>query len=141
MKEVKAFICEHCHKVYLRAHACKEHEQSRCTQNPEIRPLCYSCEHYEPSLEDDEREEIEYEVWCDPYCGKYYSTKLFNPNKCTHESNECKLYNNMKLSDEMTEALSENGYQPMPTLRTGGCELYKPLPDHPYADKQLKSDS
>lgn len=141
MKEVKAFICEHCHKVYLRAHACKEHEQNRCTENPEIRPLCYSCEHYVPSTLEDERDEIEYEVYVDWYGDEHYQTKSFTPNKCSHPSKDCKLYNNMKLSDKMTEALSENGYQPMPTRRTGGCELYKPLPDHPDADKQLKSDS
>lgn len=135
MKQVTAYRCEHCRKIYLREYACREHEQNRCTQNPEIRPLCYSCKHYEPSWEDDEREEIEYEVWCDPYCGEHYSTKLFNPNKCTHESNECKLYNNMKLSDAMQTALAEENYQPMPNRRNGGCKFYSAIPNHPYSEK------
>ncbi len=135
MKQVTAFLCEHCHKVYLRAHACKKHEQFRCTQNPEIRPLCYSCEYYAQSGFEDKADDIEFEFWTDYYGDQHSSSKEFSPNKCSHPSNGGKLYNNMKLSAKMTEALSNYGYKPMPTLRTGGCQFYKAIPNHHYAIK------
>ena len=135
MKQVTAYRCDFCGKTYLREYACKSHEHDRCTQNPEIRPLCYSCKHYDPSWEDTEQDEIEYAVWTDPYGDEHYSTKLFTPNKCAHPDNKRKLYNNMKLSDEMRAALSGYDYYPMPIRRNGGCENYEAIPEHPYAEK------
>lgn len=133
MKEVTAYRCEHCGKLYLREFACKTHEQERCMQNPQIQPLCYSCEHYEPSWLDEEKEEIEYCYSCSYDGDEYYTTKLFSPNKCSHPDNNHKLYNNVKLSEEMIAGLEDKDYYPMPTLRTGGCNHYSPIEGHPYS--------
>lgn len=137
MKEVPAYLCEHCGKVYLKRHACKKHEEDICPKNPEIRPLCYSCEHYHEELM--KREIIAY--YLETYFGEDVYEKEFNLNTCNHPDNWQKLYNNVKLSDEMREGLSTAGFVPMPTRKTGGCKFYKVIPDHPYAEKQQKPES
>lgn len=116
MKEVQAYRCEHCGKVYLMKTACLEHEAHRCPRNPENRPLCYDCKHYQPSMEADNKERI-----CPWGDGEY--SKKFDPNKC--ERTDHKLFNNIKLSDEMQEALHEAGYKPMP-LPKDGCKGFEP---------------
>ena len=45
-KEVTQYICDHCNKKYLRAHACLAHE-SMCHYNPENKTCCYGCEFLE----------------------------------------------------------------------------------------------
>jgi hypothetical protein len=45
--------------------------------------------------------------------------KEFSPHKCAISG--CKLYHNVKLSEEMQVALDEANYAPMPNLRNGGC--------------------
>lgn len=137
MKEVPAYLCEHCGKVYLKRHACKKHEEEICPKNPEIRPLCYSCEHYHEEW--DKKELIIY--YRESYWGRDTLDKEFNVSTCQHPDNLCKIYNNVKLSDEMRKGLSDYGFVPMPTRKTGGCKFYKAIPDHPYADKQQKSES
>ncbi|QCD37188.1 MULTISPECIES: hypothetical protein [Muribaculaceae] len=135
MEKVTAYRCQYCGKVYLRECACKKHEEMRCSQNPEIRPLCYSCQHYESSFDENEKESIEY--WQSyGWDGSEYSyTKLFSPNRCKHPKKQCKLFNNVKLSAEMREGLSEAKYEPMPNRRSGGCGYYDAIPEHPYATK------
>ncbi len=118
MKQVQAYRCEHCGKTYLRPHACREHEENRCSRNPEIRPYCYSCEHYKESFPDTEKERITYSLGIDYYGDEEYDIKLFSPNQCLHPDNPCKLYNNINLSEEMRQGLSEAGYRPMPCHRT-----------------------
>lgn len=125
MKRVQAYRCEHCGKVYLMKSACLEHEAHRCPHNPENRPLCYDCKHYHPSMEADNKERITYEIDC-PWGDVEYSKK-FDPNKC--ERTDRKLFNNIKLSDEMQEALHEAGYNPMP-LPKDGCHMFLPFTDN-----------
>ncbi len=120
MKEVQAYRCEHCGKVYLMKTACLEHEAHRCPRNPENRPLCYDCKHYQPSIEADDRERIKY--YMDAPWGDLEYSKKFDPNKC--KRTDCKLFNNIKLSDEMTDALNEAGYKPMP-LPKDGCKDFE----------------
>ena len=83
--------------------------------------MCYDCKHYQPSSEEDNRERITYEMDC-PWGDVEYS-KNFDPNKC--ERTDRKLFNNIKLSDEMQEALHEAGYNPMP-LPKDGCKDFEP---------------
>lgn len=125
MKEVQAYRCEHCGKVYLMKSACLEHEAHRCPRNPENRPLCYDCKNYQPSMEADNKERISYFIdapWGDvEYC------KKFDPNRCAITKQ--KLYNSMKLSDEMEDALYEADYRAMP-LPKDGCRLFVPKTDN-----------
>lgn len=141
MKEVTAYRCSHCGKVYLKEYSCRKHEEKTCPLNPDIRPLCYSCEHYEPSFEDSEKEYIRYVYYTGSYVNTEYSdVKLFSPNRCNHSNCKRKLYNNIKLSDEMRKGLAESGYYPMPTPLSGGCRVYKAIPNHPYA-QNINSDN
>ena len=65
MKEVQAYRCEHCGKVYLMKTACLEHEAHRCPRNPETRLMCYDfkpmplpkdgCSDFEVADEDDKK--------------------------------------------------------------------------------------
>lgn len=47
MKEVKAYRCEFCGKLFLRKNNCEEHEKNDCTKIPKNRALCYECKHYQ----------------------------------------------------------------------------------------------
>lgn len=124
MKQVQAYRCEHCEKVYMMKSACLEHEAHRCPQNPENRPLCYDCKHYQPSVEADNKERIIYFSGFCPWNDEEIKLgKKFDPNKC--ECTDRKLFNNIKLSDEMQEALHEAGYNPMP-LPKDGCKDFEP---------------
>lgn len=134
MKEVSAYRCQYCGKVYLKRHACKKHEEKICQKNPVIRPLCYSCQHYHEEM--DEQETVVYHL--EVYFRENSYEKKFDLNACHHPQNCQKLYNNVKLSDEMREGLSHARFFPMPTRKTGGCKFYKAIPDHPYADNQIK---
>ena len=108
MKQVQAYRCEHCGKVYLMKSACIEHEAHRCPHNPENRPLCYDCKHYQPSAEADNKERIIYYSGFRPWDDEEIKySKKFDPNKC--ECTDRKLFNNIKLSDEMQDALHEAG--------------------------------
>lgn len=72
-------------------------------------------------MEADNKERITYEMDC-PWGDVEYSKK-FDPNKC--DITDRKLFNNIKLSDEMQEALHEAGYNPMP-LPKDGCKDFEP---------------
>lgn len=124
MKKVTAYRCEHCGKLYLKEKACIEHENERCFKHPQRMPLCYSCKHYNPAYEED-KEEIEF-YYTSPF-GEESSTKMFDPHRCKHPEINCKLYNDVKLTDDITIALTEGyGYRPMQTKSKGGCEYYQP---------------
>lgn len=45
MKEIKAYKCGYCGKLYQRKPNCAEHEDKHCLKNPKIRPMCFDCEH------------------------------------------------------------------------------------------------
>lgn len=121
MKQVQAYRCEHCGKVYLMKSACIRHECHRCPRNPEKRPLCYDCKNYQPSAGLGDKEQIIYEIDCS--WGNVVYSKEFDPNKCNITKQ--KLYNNIKLSYEMRDALHEAGYNPMP-LPKDGCKDFEP---------------
>ena len=78
--------------------------------------MWYDCKHYEPSVKADNQERV---VWYtdSPWCD-VENMKKFDPNRCSVLG--CKLFNNMKLSDEVLEALDENDYTAMP-LPSNGC--------------------
>lgn len=44
MKEIKAWVCSYCNKVYRSKQYCKKHE-IECLQNPEVKN-CYACENF-----------------------------------------------------------------------------------------------
>lgn len=122
MQELKqAYRCEYCGKIYLRKSACLLHEIHLCLRNPENRPLCYDCKHYNPCFFDNEKEAIT--CYGDtPWGGEFKYKIHFSPNKC--ELQNFKLFNNIKLSDEKTTALYEAGYEAMP-LPKDGCEYFE----------------
>lgn len=132
MKQVQAYRCEHCGKVYLMKSACLEHEAHRCPHNPENRPLCYDCKHYQPSMEADNKERV---VWyTDSPWGDVEHMKKFDPNRCSVLG--CKLFNNIKLSDEVLEALDENDYTAMP-LPSNGCVNFVEAEDDKPTNKVI----
>ena len=46
MKEITAYCCEHCKKVYQKKHACEKHEKEWCRHNPTLKAKCfYDCKH------------------------------------------------------------------------------------------------
>ena len=53
MKEVKAYRCEFCGKLFLRKHNCEEHEKNDCHKIPKNRALCYECKHYQIASENE----------------------------------------------------------------------------------------
>lgn len=120
MKEVQAYRCEHCGKVYLIKGKCIVHEQYRCPRNPENRPLCYDCKNYKPSIDANNQERI---VWyTDAPLGAVEHMKKFDPNTCPRLNK--KLFNNINLSDEVVDELFEYGYEPMP-LPKDGCSDFE----------------
>ena len=46
MKEIKAFKCDHCSKIYQRKHNAKTHEQ-KCNKNPDNDRACFGCKFLE----------------------------------------------------------------------------------------------
>ena len=122
MKKVTGYRCEHCGKVFLTERGCMNHEKSRCSRDPNRIPFCYECEHYEAAFGDD-KDNIEFVVGTSWYGEDVTEYKKFEPNRC--RLRKCKLYNNIKLSAELQDALDDNGYEPMPTPMTGGCKNFK----------------
>jgi hypothetical protein len=122
MKEVKAYKCDYCGKLYMRYKPALNHEQNTCVNNPEIRPLCYSCKHYEQT---NDTEEIVFSTGA-TYSSDYTEyTKTFVPNTCKILCK--KLYFNSHLPQNIKDSLDENGYIPLKTIRTGGCEHYEEI--------------
>lgn len=118
MRKVTAYRCIYCGKLYLRERNCVNHEK-RCNENPQVRPLCYGCKHYEQATE---TEEITF--YYDSAYGEQARIKNFQPHRCG--ISQVKLYNAVKLSEDYQETLEyDNGYAPMPRL-SGGCRHYTP---------------
>lgn len=44
MKEIKAYKCDFCEKVYQRKHNIQKHE-ARCSKNPENQRACFGCKY------------------------------------------------------------------------------------------------
>lgn len=137
MKQVIGYRCEHCGKIYLRWHACKEHEENLCPRNPLKMPFCYSCQHYDPAgIKDRETVYYKFDTWDD--CEQY--EKTIDINRCNHPEKKCKLFNNIKISGELYEGLREADYEEMPTNSTGGCKFYKPYETHPHLEILKKGE-
>lgn len=134
MKQINAYRCDFCGKIYLTQWGCKRHEERGCCQRPEKRPLCYSCQYYHQEIV--EHENVIYYTGSATPWGEEENMKKFDANRCEHPDNECKLYNNFKLSAEMQEGLADADFVPMPCQQSGGCKFYDPIPDHPYAVNQ-----
>lgn len=122
MEKIEAYRCQHCGKLYLTSKGCQEHEDHLCTKHPERRPYCYNCQHYSPSYSSDNREEVMYYTIIGYNEQGLPNFKKIDLNKC--RKYRCKLYNNIRLSNELQEALSDHGYKPMPTPQTGGCKHF-----------------
>lgn len=45
-KQITAYWCDHCNKLYQRKHACEKHE-ANCTNNPKNHNACFHCSHCE----------------------------------------------------------------------------------------------
>ena len=122
MEKIEAYKCQYCGKLYKTATGCINHEEKLCTKHPNRIPFCYHCKHYSSSYDSDAREEITYYITAGHDGHEVPQFKKFEPNRCN--LSRCKLYNNVRLSDELQEALQESGYQPMPTPQTGGCKHF-----------------
>jgi len=71
-KEITAYFCDHCNKLYQRQHACITHEK-RCSKNPDNDRLCWNCMHCSIKYE---------EFWQDGYSGDDPGTvKVFHCSK------------------------------------------------------------
>ena len=85
-------------------------------------------------MEDGEKEIIKYQV--ESVWGPHdiVIAKKFDPNRCDRKN--CKLFNNIKLSDEMTDALNEAGFKPMP-LPKDGCKDFEQTDGSNYKTDKL----
>lgn len=118
MKEVTAYRCDYCKKLYMRSGTCANHEEL-CLKNPQNIPLCYTCKHFIPSYETDFMslyDNLGYE-------DTQYREIRVQPHRC--ELLGVKLYRlTASVLENMQEAFSIAGYIPMPTL-SFKCNNYK----------------
>ena len=111
MKQVTAYRCQHCGKLFMRDYNCRKHEP-QCTKNPLVRPLCYDCEFYEPAGYKD-LEDVK--IWYDDGFGGDYTIKSFAPNKCSQPEKGCKLFANIHMGEDTYISLTDEGWEAMPT--------------------------
>lgn len=111
MKQVTAYRCQHCGKLFMRDYNCRKHEP-QCTKNPLVRPLCYDCKFYEQA---DYNNKEEVKIWYDDGFGGDYTTKSFAPNKCAHPEKGCKLFANIHMGEDTYISLTDEGWEAMPT--------------------------
>lgn len=131
MKEVTAYRCEHCGRLYAQKHHCLKHEPL-CTLNPQTRPLCYSCQNYNTAALD-EKMRVYYDTTRDPFSEDPYVIYSLNKCEARKEYTDCFLFNKRKQSKKILRALKDEGFIPMPSLSSGGCDNYKPIEGHPYS--------
>lgn len=118
MEEIKAYKCGYCGKLYQRAKSCKRHEDSDCLKNPKIRPVCFDCNFMQCS---EETEDVDW--WATTMDGREVRvSRKFKRTLCRETGK--KMYVNIHLSDEVTDALDNAGWQAMPTYARG-CEYAK----------------
>lgn len=122
MKEVKAYRCEFCGKLFLRKHICDKHEKNDCTKIPKNRALCYECIHYNVGFIGFEKEE-DIELVRDDGI-KFI--KRMKRNRC--EINDDLMFNPLHMRDYVCDALIGAGWQYMPTVENG-CKNYKHFKD------------
>ena len=73
--------------------------------------MCYDCQHYEETFEDIDYVEWIDTNWSDPELYERHYKKFYS-NKCVVRN--LKLYNNIKLSQDMQNGLRDAGFTPMP---------------------------
>lgn len=116
MKEVKAYSCEFCGKLFLRKNSCEEHEKNGCSKIPKNRALCYDCKHYHIACENEVKD---VELVRDD--GIKF-TKRMQLNRC--EINNDLIFNSLHMPDYICDALIGEGWQYMPTVENG-CGNYE----------------
>ena len=121
MKQVTAYRCDHCGKLFMRDYNCRKHEPE-CTKNPLVRPLCYDCKFYHNVYEETEEVNI---IRFDCMGGEHDSIQEFTPNRCTHPDKDCKLFANIHMNEDTYIALTDDGWEAMPTPKDGGCECFE----------------
>lgn len=120
MKEVKAYRCEFCGKVFLRKNTCEEHEKNGCSKIPKNRALCYKCKYYRIA---NKNEVKDVELVLDD--GIKF-TKMMQLNRC--RINKFLIFNSLHMPDYICDALIGAGWQYMPTVENG-CGCYKRFKD------------
>lgn len=117
MKEVKAYRCEYCGKMFIRKNSCEKHEKNDCSRNPINRALCYDCKYYHAGYRIDEEKDVEL-VRDDGI--KF--TKRMQQNRC--KINNDLMFNPLHMPDYICDALIDAGWQYMPTVENG-CGNYE----------------
>lgn len=120
MKEVKAYSCEFCGKVFLRKNNCEKHEKNDCSRNPINIGLCYKCKYYHVA-HGNEVKDVDL-VRDDGF--KF--TKRMQLNKC--KINNDLMFNSLHMPEYVCDALIGAGWQYMPTVENG-CKNYKHFKD------------
>lgn len=118
MKEIKAYKCGYCGKLYQRKPNCIRHEDNHCLKNPKIRPICFDCKFMQCS---EETEDVDW--WVTMMDGREVRvSRKFKRTICRETGK--KMYVNIHLSEDVTETLDDKGWQAMPT-HAEGCEYAK----------------
>ena len=120
MKEVKAYRCEFCGKMFLRKNTCEENEKNDCSKIPQNRALCYECKYYHIA---NKNEVKDVELVRDD-CIKF--AKRMELNRC--KINNTLIFNSLHMPDYVCDALIGAGWQYMPTVENG-CGCYKRFKD------------
>ena len=118
MEEIKAYKCGYCGKLYQRKHACRRHEDNDCLKNPKIRPVCFDCKLMQCS---EETEDVDW--WVTMMDGREVRvSRKFKRTICRETGK--KMYVNIHLPEDVTEALDDKGWEAMPT-HAEGCKYAK----------------
>lgn len=118
MEEIKAYKCGYCGKLYQSKHACRRHENNDCLKNPKIRPVCFDCKLMQCS---EETEDVDW--WVTIMDGREVRvSRKFKRTICRETGK--KMYVNIHLPEDVTEALDDNGWEAMPT-HAEGCKYAK----------------
>lgn len=118
MKEIKAYKCGYCGKLYQRKPSCRRHEDNDCLKNPKIRPVCFDCKLMQCS---EETEDVVLRVAM--IDGREVrASRMFKRTICRETGK--KMYVNIHLPEDVTEALDDNGWEAMPT-HAEGCKYAK----------------
>lgn len=118
MEEIKAYKCGYCGKLYQRGKSCRRHEDNDCLKNPKIRPICFDCKYIKMT---EETENVHYDI--ERLDGRDVTVhKTFKRTTCSRTG--AKIYVDIHLTDDVTTALCDAGWQAMPT-HAGGCKYAK----------------
>lgn len=120
----KVYECEHCGKISKSAGGMAVHEKT-CRKNPNVRPLCWSCRHFDNAYNDEE--EVTFIVF-DAWAGEYPRKADMRPSRC--QIDRSKLYNRIGVHcEELEIALQDEGWRLCPTI-SEGCPVFEPYPEH-----------